>query len=47
MRCGHADGSWEYSFFNFAIYFSEIFLFLCSSLMRFFVVQIFFHFFRF
>ena len=41
MRCGRIDGSWEYYVFNFAISVSEICLFLCSSLMRFFVVQIF------
>ena len=41
MRCGHADGSWEYYVFNFGMYVSELCLFVCSSLMRFFVVQIF------
>ena len=27
MRCGHADGSWEYYVFNFGIDVSEICLF--------------------
>ena len=42
MRCGHADGSWEDYDFDFGVNFSQICLFLCSSLMRFFVVQVFF-----
>ena len=41
MRCGRADGSWEYQVINFGSCVSEICLFLCSALMRFFVVQIF------
>ena len=27
MRCGHADGSWEYYVFNFGMYVSELCLF--------------------
>ena len=42
MRCGRADGSWEYYVFNFGISVSEICLFLCSSFMRFFCVTRFF-----
>ena len=41
MRCGHADGSWEYYVFDFDVNVSEICLFLCSSFLRFFVVQVF------
>ena len=41
MRCGHADGSWEYYVFDFGVNVSEICIFLCSSFMRFFVVQVF------
>ena len=41
MRCGHAEGSWEYQIFDFGVNVSEICLFLCSSFMRFFVVQVF------
>ena len=37
-----ADGSWENKVFYFVLYVSEICLFLCSSLMRFIVVQFFF-----
>ena len=44
MRCGYAEDSWEFWVcFDFGFRVSEICLFLCSSLMRFFVVQ-FFHF---
>ena len=39
MRCGYADCSWEFWGLDFGVYVSEICLFLCSSLMRFFVVQ--------
>ena len=42
MRSGYADGSTEYKVFDFVLYVSEICLFLCSSLKRFFVVQFFF-----
>ena len=27
MRCGYADGSWEYKVFDFVLYVSELFLF--------------------
>ena len=40
MRCWYADCSWDFWVLDFVIYVSEICLFLCSSLMRFFVVQI-------
>ena len=40
----YADCSWEFWVLDFGIYVSEICLFLSSSLMRFFVVQVFFHF---
>ena len=42
MRCGYAGCSWEFWGLDFGVYFSEICLFLCSSLMQFFVVQFFF-----
>ena len=42
MRFVHADGSWAYYVFDFGVNVSEICLFLCSSFMRFFVVQVFF-----
>ena len=41
MRCGYADCSWEFWGLDFGVYVSEICLFLCSSLMRIFVVQVF------
>ena len=41
MRCGYADGSWEYYVFDFELYVSELCHFLCLFLMRSFVVQIF------
>ena len=41
MRCGYADCSWDFWVLDFGIYVSEICLFLCSFLMRSFVVQIF------
>ena len=41
LCCGYADCSWEFWVLHFGIYVSEICIFLCSSLMRFFVVQIF------
>ena len=41
MRFGYDDGSWEFYVFDFGLYVSEICLFLCLSLMRSFVVQIF------
>ena len=41
VRCGFADRSWEYYVFDFGLYVSEICHFLCLSLMRSFVVQIF------
>ena len=42
MRCGYAEGSWEYICFDcFSLSFWNM-SFLCSSLMRFFVVQFFF-----
>ena len=41
MSCGFADNSWEHYVFDFGLDASEICHFLCSSLMRFFVVQIF------
>ena len=42
MCFGYADCSWDFWVLDFGIYVSEICLFLCSPLMRFFVVQIFF-----
>ena len=33
MRCGYADVSWEYKFFNFVLCISETCLFLRSALM--------------
>ena len=42
MRCGYAESSWEFYVFDFGVIVSEIYLFLCSSVMRFFVVQVFF-----
>ena len=41
MRCGYADCSWDFWVLDFGIYVSEICHFLCSSLMRLFVVNIF------
>ena len=42
MRCGCADCSWDFWVLDFALFVTEICHFLCLSLMRYFVVQVFF-----
>ena len=42
LRCGYADNSWEFWILILVFIFLKYCFFLCSSLMRFFVVQVFF-----
>ena len=41
MRCGYAGCSWDFCVLDFGLFVSERCFFLCLSLMRSFVVQIF------